>query len=217
MAYLFVLLLSLFTFASSEDMCRAHDPESDLNALEKIAHFLLKNSRKTVKETKFIVRNPIDSLLMKNKSEFSLYHSQIFCRPKWFDKVALQKDTSDNKVDALRHFILSTLMQYYYPKKAAQILMAYEIDGINPLKAQNLMDIHNRLGSEFAESARKRNPKWDVDKLAELAFKEGLIKLNKQELEVLRPIEYGPCKDLSKKSAPELDALINQHLTTYQS
>lgn len=213
------LILTIFlipiSWASANDTCSQKiDLESQMSLFEKAVYRISLHSRHKAnpREAKFFAHNLLLSFAMQDLVLLATHHSQILCGPKWIDNVSKKKETEDNEVDAIRHFVLSTLLGYYYPDKALPILFNHEINGKRPLNERNLMDLHNnQSGIQFAEALKATNSKLSQSEVAYLAVEQALRLLKRRELKLLGNITHGPCASLEQKPDKEIDLLIEKH------
>lgn len=193
-------------------------PESKLTFFEKAVYYIAHQThqRANPNEAKYFSKHILSSLKMKDLKILATQQSQILCQPKWMDTTSRRKDTEDNEVDAVRHFILSTLLSYFHPDEVVPILLNHEINGKTPLNKQNFMDMYNnQLGIAYGEELQKNKKKLSKLEVAFLASEKALFLLKKKDLRTLKSMSYGPCKDLPSQKDSVIKKLSFEHQKDY--
>jgi hypothetical protein len=222
MRALFVLLVSLLTvsIASAEaGLCEStSSPTTQRTFFEQAMSKIEAKSGQNlnINESKYFAHHMTTALKLHAYTTIAIHQAQILCRPKWIDPVTENKDTNDNELDAVRHFVLATLLSYFFPDEAMTILTKHEITGETPLDAANLMDLYNnQMGIRFGEGLLKSKKKMSKSDVAFAAVERALTMLNHNELRVLKPIQYGPCQGLTTKTPTEIKKIFADHRAGY--
>lgn len=219
-ALFFTLILITHAFGTTVEYCDSTvSPESRLTFFESAIFHIAKQTHQKANpnEAKYFSKHLVSSLMMKDLKILATQQSQYLCHPKWLNTSSKRKDTEDNEVDAVRHFVLSTLLGYFHPEEALPILLNHEVSGKKPLNKQNLMDMYNnQLGMSFGEELKKKNKKMSKLDIAYAASEKALYLLKTKELRTLKAIKYGPCKNLPSQNDQTIKHTSVTHRSQYE-
>ncbi len=196
-----------------------NDPKRMMNWYQNIVYSQTRDEELGVQESNAVARSPYSALVIRDIGKGAIRHSNMFCKPERINSTNEKMgiiDSEDNEVDAIRHFVLATLLQYEKPKHALEFLLAHEIKAGVALDASNMMDLHNnQKGIAFGKKLAASSEGLKRDEVSFRALEEALKLLKSKQLQYLKPAISGDCRNISEKSDSEIKQLLDSYKEHY--
>lgn len=123
-------------------------------SVKEVLDFLAKDELLKEKEWKVIEENPELAVHLKTAADLGLEISEKFCP---YDQTSVSDGVygSDDEVDSIRHFVMSSYLSFKLGKEKARKFMSAHED--SQYENSNMMDYYNNeLGFNFGESLTKK-------------------------------------------------------------